>query len=211
MKNKKLLLSISISAAIFVFVFAIDILTKHIMFRLLPSKGSSMRFIPGFINFIHVENAGVAWGMLAGRPVLLIILALAILALYLAFYIIKLKRNNDKPSTILAISVGLLTGGCLGNLFDRIIFGYVRDFINFEFINFPVFNFADAMICISVVLMFVYFIFIYPKEEEKLKIKQKSIKNDEKNQKNDENIANIQDIHDILIENNNKLQGKRDI
>ena len=98
LKNKKVLLSIIISSLLFAFVLIVDIVTKYIMFKVLPSKGSSMSFIPGFINFIHVENTGVAWGALAGRPVFLIILAITILSLYLTFFILKLKNNNKDPN-----------------------------------------------------------------------------------------------------------------
>lgn len=169
------------------------------MFKSLPHVSDSKDFLPGFINFVHVENKGAAWGIFAGRPIFLIIVAMVVMALYLTFYILKVKNLNGHNSIIFMISVGLIAGGCVGNLVDRIFFGYVRDFINFQFFDFPVFNIADICVSISVVLMFIYFIFIYPKEGEKTQNIQKIDKNNkkieennEKNAKKDETIEEIE-------------------
>lgn len=187
MKNKKVLLAILLPIAIFAVILTADLLSKFFMFKLLPSSGDSREFIPGFINFIHVENKGAAWGMFAGRSIFLIILSIAIISLYIAFYVLKVRKMKEKTSIILNISVGFIAGGCIGNLIDRIFLGYVRDFINFQFFNFPVFNIADIAVCLSVVLMFLYFILIYPKEEKKMEKTQKTndIKVEQFEQKNE--------------------------
>ena len=70
-------------------------------------------------------------------------------------------------SVLLGIATGFIVGGCFGNLYDRLVFGYVRDFLNFEFMNFPVFNIADVSLCIGIFLIVIYFIFIMPKEGKK--------------------------------------------
>ena len=201
MKNKRVLLAIFLPIVIFAVILTADLLSKFFMFKLLPSLGDSRDFIPGFINFVHVENKGAAWGILAGRSIFLIILAISIITLYIAFYVLKVKKMKEKTSIILNISVGLITGGCIGNLVDRIFFGYVRDFINFQFFNFPVFNIADIAVCVSVVLMFLYFILIYPKEEKKIeetnktndiKIEQFEQKNEKIDEKNEKTIEKTQ-------------------
>lgn len=168
MKNKRFILSISLVCGIFVFVLLFDLLSKHFITQALPHIGDSMNVIPGFINFVYVQNTGAAWGMLAGRPVFLIIVSILILAIYLGFYGLRLKKLKNNVSITLAVSVGLIAGGCIGNLIDRIVFGYVRDFINFQFMDFPVFNVADIALTVGIIIMVIYFIFIYSKEDKKM-------------------------------------------
>ena len=128
-----------------------------------------MEVIPGFINFIYVENKGGAWGIFSNSTIFLIIMSVIILALFVAFYAIRLKAKEQNISMWLTVSVGLIAGGCIGNLIDRIAFGYVRDFINFQFFNFPVFNFADIALTVGIITIVVYFLFFYSKEEKSIK------------------------------------------
>ncbi len=195
MKNKKLLISILVPISIFIFILALDLLTKNFIIKLIPNEGDAIKVIPGFINFVYVKNTGAAWGVLSGRPIFLILISIIILGLYLAFYIIRNKKHKCETSLVFSISVGLIAGGCLGNLVDRIVFGYVRDFINFEFISFPVFNFADISLTFGIILMIIYFFFIYSKEEKKLnKELDKDCQNAIKNKKNDEKIDDEENI-----------------
>lgn len=182
MKNKKLVLSIILTIFGSAFVFAVDILSKYFIFSVLKNVGDSVEVVPGFFNFVHVENKGAAWGIFAGNQIFLIIISVAVLAVYLTFYILRLKRLKNKISITLSISVALVVGGCLGNLFDRIFLGYVRDFINLQFISFPVFNIADICVCLSVVFLFIYFIFVFSKEDELNKNIQKNSENNKKNE-----------------------------
>ena len=122
MKNRNLLKSILIPSCIFVAILLLDLLTKHFVFQKLSLSGDVMSVIPGFINFVHVENTGAAWGILAGRPVFLIVFSILIFAIYLAFYIIRVKKFRGRIHLTLVISLGLIAGGCVGNLFDRIAF-----------------------------------------------------------------------------------------
>lgn len=168
MKNKQFL-SVLIASIVFIGVILLDLLTKQfIIEKLIPAEGDSVAVMPGFINFVYVKNKGAAWGMLAGRPVFLIVMSLIILALLLAFYILRIKKTGKKSSILLGISMGLIVGGCIGNLVDRFAFGYVRDFINFQFIDFPVFNFADVALTFGVIVFLVYFIFCYAKEDKNM-------------------------------------------
>ena len=166
MKNKKIL-SIVLAVTIFTAILVLDLLTKEfIISRLIPNVGDSVDVMPGFINFIYVKNTGAAWGVLSGSKAFLIIITIVILILFLVFYILRVRRVGNKSSVWLAICIGLISGGCIGNLVDRIAFGYVRDFINFQFISFPVFNFADVALTCGMIVMLVYFIFFYAKEEK---------------------------------------------
>ena len=155
----------------FSLTFIFDMLTKYFLIgTLIPNEGDSVDFIDGFINFVYVQNKGAGWGILSGQSVLLIVLSIIILAVLIWFYIIKMKQVS-KLNTFLSISIGLIVGGCIGNLYDRIFFGFVRDFINFQFMSFPVFNIADISLSVGVVCIVIYFILYYIsyKDTEKLK------------------------------------------
>lgn len=178
MKNKKLL-SPLLAIGIFIVVLLLDLLTKEfIISGLLPNVGDSVNVLPGFINFVYVKNTGAAWGMLAGRPVFLIVISIIVLGLLLAYYLLRLKKYGKHSSILFGISIGLVAGGCVGNLVDRIFLGYVRDFINFQFMEFPVFNFADVALTVGVIVMLVYFVFYFSKEEYLLKKEQNAMHGD---------------------------------
>ncbi len=105
--------------------------------------------IDGFFNLTHVQNKGAAWGMLHGRTTILSIVSIVMMiGLYLGrkhiFYEHPLQRT----------AFGLLAGGIVGNLIDRIWFQQVTDFLQ-VFIGsyeWPSFNIADSAICVGVVL-----------------------------------------------------------
>ena len=110
----------------------------------------SINIIDNFFNITYVRNTGAAWSILSGNTLLLIFVSLiALVAIYL--YFIKNKQLNKLEN----ISYGLLIGGILGNLVDRIIHGYVIDYLDFKIINydFPIFNIADICIVISIILI----------------------------------------------------------
>lgn len=152
-----------------------DMLTKYLLIGLLiPNVGDEAGFIDGFINFVYVQNFGASWGIFSGQTWLLIIISLLIMAGLLWFYISKCKAGNTKvdgTTIFLSVIVGLIVGGCIGNLYDRLVFGYVRDFINLQFIDFPVFNIADCAITIGVVLFIIYFIVDFVKDYKAEKAK----------------------------------------
>ena len=167
MKNKRIW-SIVVASIVFAAVLILDLVTKEVIIsNLIPNVGDSVDVIPGFINFIYVENKGAAWGIFSNSTIGLTILSVIILVLILLFYILRLRQTKEKSSMWLAVSIGLIAGGCIGNMIDRITFGFVRDFLNFQFMDFPVFNFADVGICVGVVTLMVYFIFFYSKEDKK--------------------------------------------
>lgn len=105
--------------------------------------------IDGFFYLIHVGNTGAAWSMFSGQSVLLAFLAIATLAaIYFWRHTLGLRDATTR------IAFGLLCGGIIGNLVDRLIHGHVVDFIDLHFGNYiyPTFNVADSAICIGVVI-----------------------------------------------------------
>lgn len=169
MKNKRVILAIVLPCVLFALLLTLDLVSKHLIDKSLGTVGASKEIIHGFISFIYVHNSGAAWGIFSGRQIFLIIISIIVIALFIAFYVLRLRKFKDKISLWLSVSLGFIAGGCFGNLIDRIAFGYVRDFINFDFMNFPVFNVADICLTVGIILLFIYFIFFYSKEEKLLK------------------------------------------
>ena len=128
-----------------------------------------INIINNFFYITNVHNTGAAWNILDGNRFFLIFIALiAILSIYLLF--IKNKELNKLD----IISYGLLIGGIIGNLIDRIIYGYVIDYLEFILINYnyPIFNFADICIVVSVIGIVIKSIWEDVCKSSKLKKKQ---------------------------------------
>ena len=127
------------------FVFAIDLLIKFIVSTRLAPIGS-LPVIKGVLNLTYVRNTGVAFGLFPGQRLLLILIGIAVCAVVVYFYV-NAKREEVLFKTYLA----MIMGGSLGNLYDRVFFGHVIDYIDFRV--FPVFNFADIAINLGVFLI----------------------------------------------------------
>ena len=105
-----------------------------------------------FIVLKFTPNDAALWGLGNGNPwALRLLTALsAVFVFLLLFFTVRSRKQLPKLSRVI---VGLLIGGSLGNLFDRIAFGYVRDMICTRFMEFPIFNVADSAICIAIALL----------------------------------------------------------
>lgn len=128
--------------------FILDLISKVIV-NDFWGLTESITVINNFFYLTNVHNLGAAWSLFSGQRILLIVVGIA--ALFFIFRWINDFKNNNK--NIWAFS--LLISGLLGNLFDRIIYGYVRDFLDFRFgsYNYPVFNLADTFIFCGVILL----------------------------------------------------------
>ena len=136
---------------IIILITIFDQLTKYLV-NIHIKDSAAIQVIPGFISFRYHENKGAAWGMLADqRWVFMVISTIAIIAIIT--YLIFSKNKND--SKIFRISLCFFAGGGIGNMIDRVVLGYVIDFLRFDFIVFPIFNVADSFITIGAALMIV--------------------------------------------------------
>ena len=104
-------------------------------------------WLPGLLRCHPVRNSGVAFSMLSGRPWLLC----AVTALVLAALAAWLIARPDEPPLVRAGFL-LVLGGGIGNLIDRVIYGYVNDFLELEFVRFAIFNVADVFVCVGAAL-----------------------------------------------------------
>lgn len=122
------------------------------------------------ISFEYLENQGVAFGILSGKMVFIniIVAIVSICIIYFAILLEKAIRKQDSlfvKFTFLQILCSALVAGALGNIIDRIRFGYVVDFIKFDFIDFPTFNVADCYVTISVVLLLIALLFFVSEDD----------------------------------------------
>ena len=131
--------------------FFIDSLSKHLNINKKP-LGISNEVINNFFYITHINNEGAAFSILNGKTIFLIVISIIVIIILLNY----IRKNNIKDKLSI-ISISLVIGGSLGNLFDRITKGYVVDFLDFHIFgyNFPVFNIADTFITVGVFLLFI--------------------------------------------------------
>ena len=107
----------------------------------------------GFFRLIHVHNTGAAFGLFHGQSFPLIIVALVGIVILLLYVLTGYHRFPFSDNRLGKVALGLVLGGTIGNLIDRLRFGYVTDFIDVGI--WPTFNIADSTIVIGVII-FIY-------------------------------------------------------
>ena len=132
-----------------ILLLLIDQGSKGLMEAILTGK--SITVIPNFFNLVFVTNTGAAWSIMQGNTLFLIILG--IIAIFSLIFVMP----TIKESTWKSISFTMLYAGIIGNLLDRAIFHYVKDFLKFTIFGYeyPVFNFADIFIVVGAILLIV--------------------------------------------------------
>ena len=110
-----------------------------------------MPVIKGFFNLTYVRNTGVAFGLFPDQRLFLILIGIIV-----CFLVVYYRERSGNTNLLLNVYLGLILGGSLGNLFDRVVYGYVTDYMDFRV--FPVFNLADMCINLGVILIILNFI-----------------------------------------------------
>jgi len=127
------------------FVFLFDRLSKIWVVTYLK-EGEGFPIWTGVFDLTRVNNTGAAFGLLKNASTFLMVLT-AMSVIFVVVYLQKLFNSSMKnPQSVYGWA--LITGGALGNLYDRLFFGYVIDFIDWHV--WPVFNIADSSICLGV-------------------------------------------------------------
>lgn len=131
-------------------IFILDQITKSLISTYLKLN-ESIEITKDFFYIRYINNKGASWGILENNRFLLIGLSI------IAIIMIIRYSYSFKKTKLNTYGFGLLLGGILGNLSDRLIFGYVKDFFDFIIFryDFPVFNIADISIVIGVVLLII--------------------------------------------------------
>jgi len=157
----------AISLASIVLLTVIDRITKYLAVTTVKVSGPK-EFLFGLFQFRYVENTGAAFSSFSGNTFLLTVVTSVILAGCLILLLSRKIKSN-----FMNICLLLIVAGGLGNLIDRIMYGFVVDFIEPLFIDFAVFNFADCCITVGAFLMIFYEIYEIIREQ-----KNKSKQND---------------------------------
>ena len=143
----------------------VSLISSYIGAGTRPYPGDSVPILDGVLHFTYLENPGMSFGLLQDRRwIFMTVSTIAILAIFV--YLCTLKGKN----TLLRTSLSLIVGGGLGNMFDRVLLGYVVDFIDVRvFGNLWrwIFNIADAAVCVGAALLGIACITEYKKEKKK--------------------------------------------
>jgi len=130
--------------------FILDLISKQIIVKLIDLH-QSIKIIKNFFYLTYTRNTGAAFSILEDERMLFLIITI------IALFFINKYMNKEKIKGIDNFIYGMLIGGILGNLFDRIVYGYVIDFLDFKIFgyNYPIFNLADTFIVIGACLLII--------------------------------------------------------
>ena len=133
-------------------VLIIDFISKLLVCHYLFTN-ESIILINNFLSITYVKNAGAAWSIFDDKSFVVLILS-GIIILGIICYIVKEKPSHNLEK----IAYSFILGGAIGNFIDRIVYGYVIDFIDINILgyNYPIFNLADVFIVIGVVLLVIF-------------------------------------------------------
>ena len=146
-------------------IVAADQITKYLTVALIPLY-SRVDFIPGFLSLTYVQNTGAAWSMCEGMQWMFVLIFLVLTAAVLYEYF----KSPLPFSKFERWCIAAIYGGGLGNMIDRVRFGYVVDMIKTDFMNFPVFNVADCFItcgCFAMIFSLVFLNKAFWKDDKK--------------------------------------------
>ncbi len=129
------------------------------------SLGESIAVIPGFFHLTYILNPGAAFGMLAGKTWFFVLTAVIVFGAMLYY-----QRIVSKEQILVRICMGMIGGGALGNLYDRMFIGKVVDFLDFKVWSY-IFNIADSMIVVGGFLLAFLIYKRSAREEQALKEK----------------------------------------
>ena len=134
-----------------ILVILVDFFSKYIVSKLM-TVNETINLIDNFFRITYVKNTGAAFSIFSNNTILVIIISVVVIG-FLLFYIYKNKGNNKLEN----VSYAFILGGAIGNLIDRLVYGYVIDFLDFEILSYdaPIFNLADTFIVIGVILFLI--------------------------------------------------------
>ena len=160
-----------------------DQLTKYLASTLIALDAPHIVWIPGVLQLTYSQNDGMSFGMLGGQQGLFLIVTVIALALFGYLF----TQSDYKHKKVYSIAMALFISGTLGNAIDRLLYGYVIDFMNFPFIdaflkllNAPGFtnNWADMYLSAAIVLFSLdLFIFEEKRKKKEVKALEKTINN----------------------------------
>lgn len=142
-----------VTGAVGALVIIVDQMTKAWVRTSLAVPGTSVPVVGDVLRFTYVRNLGASFGMMPGYRPLFIAVSIGVLIAIAAFVV---RRNPRRPWVVIAL--GLVAGGAFGNLIDRLLLGWVTDFVQIPF-DFPVFNVADSAVVVGVAMLVWWLLF----------------------------------------------------
>ena len=139
---------------VIVAIIVLDQISKH-MVKSQFMLNESIAVIENIFHLTYVRNFGAAFGILKHQKMFFVLLTTTVLIGIIVFI-----RKQSNIHSLVKWSLSLVVGGAVGNLIDRVVYGYVIDF--FDFPIWPVFNIADMAIVVGAFLLSYYLIFIEP-------------------------------------------------
>ena len=136
-----------------------DQLSKFLLVPMFTGPGDTNELIPDVFNLTYVQNQGASFGMLQGFQWFFIVITVIVIGVATWLMI----RYRKKHSRFLKVAIALAYAGALGNLIDRVLYGYVRDFFDFRMFDFWkwIFNVADACLVVGSIMLGIYILFIH--------------------------------------------------
>jgi signal peptidase II len=158
-KNRKIRFEVVFVLAV-VLLTALDQLSKVWAVSLKNSQGIAV--IPDVFEFYYLENTGTAWGMFAGARIMFLVITCLVVVI-VAFVVWKMPATGKYIPMYVCMT--LLASGGIGNFIDRLVLGYVRDFLYFKLIDFPVFNVADSYVTVGLIMLIILVFFVYDEKD----------------------------------------------
>ena len=149
-----------IIAALFVIA---DFASKRFVFENI-SVGETFGSFTPLIDFTYVQNTGAAFGMFSGKMNILAVISITFCIGMIVYWVIKKPKEK-----LICISLAMIFAGALGSGLDRVMYGFVVDFIETTFMDFAVFNIADIGVTVGAALLMVHFIFFDKEDKNKTK------------------------------------------
>lgn len=169
-KSPKITVLVLLTEIFFIGVYlTIDLLTKHFVYMPIAAGSDDIVIWEGVLRLVAVENTGASFGIFSDATKALTIISVVVVVVLFVLMLVTVKERNGW----LRAALILMIAGGIGNLVDRFVFGYVRDWIYFELIDFAVFNLADSGLTVGCVLLIIYVIFCYRPGDSKKKSLQK--------------------------------------
>ena len=147
-------------AVMIILIVAFDQITKLLAQKYL-SDGTAVTFIKGVVQFNYAENTGMAFSLFTGARWIFIIVTVIACAVALWY----MFSDRCKPLW-LYWSIGVIIAGGIGNLIDRVFYGFVIDFIEPVFMDFAIFNIADSAVTLGAISLVAYLVFDMFKKEK---------------------------------------------
>ncbi len=149
-----------LATIVIVLLVILDQVVKYLVKTNIP-LGGAVSFLPGILGLTHIHNTGAAFSMLSGARWFFVLLTVAFVIFGMWVLLTgRLRHPLGKWSWVLVLA------GAIGNLIDRVLYGYVVDMFEVQFMHFAIFNVADIFVVVGGILFCIYYLFLHDKQKE---------------------------------------------